>query len=277
MQDAHLAALGLLDPDDQLAFEIALAAAPSHVRAQVRGEIERLSSGDGLLPDVTPDASLRERVIESVGTAMVDDAILHGERVAPAFSFAGAPQQDEVLLSDEVGQVHRRGGVSSMWRVGAISMLSAAAVLAAAFVFVVRTNQTMERTFAQNKNISNQFEVFGGNLAFDAAFNADTRRVLFESVDESFSGQVAVFVNERTGRGSLLAKDLPTVEGEVYHVVVINDKNEIIAKGAQFEGGALFREESAVEGLRAGTKLALVRATRGIAPTADRILAVATV
>ena len=67
---ASLDAMGLLDPEEREAFELAFRAAAPALQAQIRREQLRLSYIDGILPVVEPPPGLRARVMAKVREAI---------------------------------------------------------------------------------------------------------------------------------------------------------------------------------------------------------------
>jgi hypothetical protein len=127
LENANLAALGLLDAEEQHAFDKALAAAQPAVRRHVLAEQERWSGGGALLPDVQPPASLRDRVLDAVHANIMDAEL---ESTASSLDFAE-------LSAGQVGGVRK---VAPWWRAGAIALAAACVVLSASFLYVVRSN-----------------------------------------------------------------------------------------------------------------------------------------
>ena len=66
LEHAHLDALGMLEPQEQVEFQRALADAPPSVREMVRREQARACDINAILPDVTPSPELRARVLAAI-------------------------------------------------------------------------------------------------------------------------------------------------------------------------------------------------------------------
>lgn len=255
LEQANLAALGLLDPEEHQSYERALMAAPLSVRDQVKAEQARWAEGGVLLPDVQPPEALRERVLESVQAAMLSS---------------------ELQSSKDLDEATGRRRVSPVWRIGAMGMLSAAAVMTAAFVFTFRTNQLMDQNFRENRMLTDAMAALGGDF-IRALYDPSMKRVILSSEDEAFAGQVALFVDERTGNAMVFAANLAANPTDAYHLVVL-DEHDVFVKDIQTLDEGKQSKRYDVSEIRAGMRIAIVTCRKGESPTsASPVLASAVV
>lgn len=250
LEHAHLDALGLLDERDKAAFEAALATAPAGVRAQVRSEQARWATMETLLPDAEPPAELRERVLDAVHEAIL-------ERSGQALALSGVKR------------------VSPWWRVGAISMLAAAAVLGFAFVSVYTSYQSVTRdngVFGER-----MLSVIGtGTETRDIFYNPSTVHRVFENVAAGeFNGQAALYSNPDWPSAKIVCS-LPAKEGLVYRVVLLDAQGNVADELIEAASGV----NTAVNiGRRVapGSRIAIASVARGSAVRTSDLLLVVTV
>lgn len=211
---ASLDAMGLLDPEEREAFELAFRAAAPPLQAQIRREQLRLSYIDGILPVVEPPPGLRARVMAKVREAIGSMTIrkISGGAIVP--------------------DLRPAYGVNRMWRVGAVAAAAASVVLGLSVL-----QMRMDYTDIQNGQISNGvtdkiLADFGVKFS-QAMFDPHTRFVQFNDAageQQPFAGRALLVVETKTKTGELFLKDLPA-SGAEYEVVVVDEQgHEAIAE-----------------------------------------------
>lgn len=263
LESAHMDALGLLDEQDRAAFDAAFRAAPPALRQQVRAEQARMARMESTLPRVTPDASLRDRVVMAVEHAITEQAI-HG------------------AISGDAGVADFRANRRlSAWRAGAIAMACAAVILGGAFVKVMVDNSEMTRVQGDNATLTALLVGFGNGPMRDALFNDRTQRAIFEpSVSDGVlqgRRQAVLFHNEAWSTMRLFTQ-LPAVEGnQVYRLVVLDDEGQILQELTDFSSTGQLASLEVKATLAAGTRVAIATAMPGVRATVSSILMTATV
>lgn len=261
LENSHLSALGLLDADDQARFDKALAQAPAAVREQVLAEQARWSSGGVLLPDVQPPAQLRDRVLDAVHAAIVDD-VLMGEA------------QGNGLVGAGFGGAGRRR-VHHGWRVASFGMLAGLGVMVGAFGLVYQNHTRMQEQLDSNQAIGSLISKFGPDFD-EAVFSPNTKYVHLASANESLKGRVTVVSNADWEQARVFFADLPQVKGQTYRLVELDSTGKVAAELGSFSGGMSIDTERVVKP-RVGTRVALVLAPaneslKGQPMSQDRIL-----
>ena len=137
---ASMDALGLLDDDERQAFENAFRAAPPHVQAEIRREQLREANATDLLPNISPPASLRARVIAAV---MGKAELLNTEPIAT------------------IGPATRTlASTTAFWRAACIGFATATVVLAG-FVYTVSEENKKIGQEALNADAVETMKAFG--------------------------------------------------------------------------------------------------------------------
>lgn len=257
LENAHLDALGLLDERELAEFNAAFAAAPPEVQRHIRREQARWANVDFLLPRVEAPETLRARVLEAVGRAMLENEITQD---SDPMAFRPAPR------------------VARHWRTGAVSLLAACVILGAAFVNVRQLNEDMRRNMSNSEVQKNIFALLGGTEMNDTLFSQETRRVHFTPIAQGFEGQASLLLNPGWDIGRFACQKLPARPGESYHVALLDDDGQVSTRLAPLgDGGGKGLTTIDLPGalLRAGTRLAIISIADG-ASTAT-ILMTATV
>ncbi len=259
LENAHMDALGLLDEQDRAAFDAAFRAAPPALRDQVRAEQARMARMESTLPRVTPDASLRDRVVMAVEHAIT-----------------------EQTLSGDAGVTDFRANRRlSTWRSGAIAMACAAVILGGAFVKVMVDNAEMSRMQGDNGTLTALLVGFGNGPMRDALFNPATQRAIFEPAIKDGalqSRRQAVLFHNPDWATMRLFTQLPAPEGrETYRLVILDDEGQIVQEVAEFSGTGQLASLEVKATLAAGTHVAIATAVPGLRATAASILMTATV
>ncbi len=249
-EQAQLDALGLLDGEDKASFDDAFDAAPPAVQAHIRSEQARWAQGNPLLPKVSPPADMKDRVMASVTSAIIE-----AEAAEPALVGAGVS-----------------GRVSPAWRAGSIGLLSAVIILGAAFARVYNQNVEMSRTIQNDALLTEMLTKFGNEYMRDSLFDENTRRVVFTASGDEELGRASVFVNPKWKSARFFCTDLPQNDNETYRVVVIDSNNQIVEQLSEFTStGSLMTQEIRMQ-IDPGQSLAIVPAAKGKAARSDDVL-----
>lgn len=263
---AALDALGLLDEQDQAAFEVAFRAAPSAVQTQLRAEQARACRIEGLLPDVAARPELREMVLAAVRRAQAAAAV---EDARSELMPAGRHHRDAGVLA-----IVRPRRVSPIWRAAAIGSATAAVILGAAFVSIRQENLRLSRVAGQDAFINAISSAVGGQQLIDTLFDAGTGKAVLSSVGPT-SAQGSIFYNSKWSSARLVAVGVATKPGEVLRVVEVAADGSMTRDltGDFTSSGGLLVQDIAVE-LRTGElpKLALVAVQRGQPSSAGTVL-----
>jgi hypothetical protein len=208
LEQAHLDALGMLDPEDRGEFNKAFATAPAAVREAVREEQSSMVMvAQGFLPDVDPTNALRERVIADISARML--AAEAGELLEEGSN----PQEFEFRSSNRV---------SRMWRAGAIGLLGVCAVLGAAFVNVLDLNTDMKSKISDTGLPKQVMVGLGADRTNETLFDARTSRGHFVTVKDGFTGVASILHNAEWKDAVVSCKDLPAAApGVTYELVVL--------------------------------------------------------
>lgn len=256
LENANLAALGLLDGDEHAAYERALGKAPLAVREHILREQARWSGGGELLPAVEAPEHLRERVMDAVRGAIVDDEI--------AQSAGGF----------EVGAFGARRGVSPLWRGGALGLLCGVVALSGVLFFVRSAENESDRRIASMSSLESLNQVIGHRFVKDVVFDASTQRVAFAPVG-SFAGELVLFSNDQWTESRAVMNNMPMLgSGERYALVQLDADGKFAGEIGTFDGSVQMNSIG-VEKVERGTQVALVVAGVGRAATAERPLMVA--
>lgn len=259
LENAHMDALGLLDEQDRAAFDAAFRAAPPALREQVRAEQARMARMESTLPRVTPDASLRDRVVMAVEHAITEQAISGGASVGDL-------------------RANRR---LSAWRSGAIAMACAAVILGGAFVKVMVDNSEMTRVQGDNATLTALLVGFGNGPMRDALFSANTKRAIFEpSLAQGAiqSRRQAVLFHNPDWTTMRLFTQLPALEDrQTYRVVVLDEEGQVTEEIAEFSSTGQLASLEVKAVLATGTRVAIATAMPGVRATTASILMTASV
>lgn len=213
---ASLDALGLLDPEEREAFELAFRAAAPALQAQIRREQLRLSHMDGLLPAVEVPPGLRARVMAKVREAIGSMTIrrISGGAIVP--------------------DLRPSYGVNRMWRVGAIAAAAASVVLGLS-VLQMRMDYYDIQTGVGNNIANDQILKDFGIKFSQAMFDPQTHFVQFNDAavaagePKPFLGRALLVIQPESQTGELFLKDLPAAGAEYEVVVVDADGREAVA------------------------------------------------
>jgi len=252
LEAAQLDALGLLDAEEQQAFEKAFAAAAPAVREQVRREQARLCRMESVLPDVAPPADLRQRVLNAVSTAQAAEALseLQSGRVVHMGGRDGASAMPE-----------RR--VSRLWRAAAVGFAAATVVFGVTTLSVQDQYKTLTRQLEDQKLLNDYVVAFGSELVSGAIFDANTKRVFPTSADAGFSGRAALWYNQDWQSADFFAMNLPSAKGTTYKLVARGRDGRVTREIAEFDSGAGVISRKIVVDPKKDYALALVSVRKG--------------
>ena len=242
---AVLDALGMLEDEEARAFSVAFDAAPPATRERVLAEQARLANLEGLLPDVTADAGLRDRVVSAVRNAMLADAVAKASEVE--------------IEDDGVLSIRRSRGVSRVWRIGAIASMAAAVAFGVAFGHTTLRYNDLEERFASNLALDGALNAYGTE-SMEIFFNKHlVQDVEFAPVDSSSPIQVVVEYIDEKSVGFLRCGALPISETVEYALVTLDPNNQIGRSFKQFaSSGQLTSQQLDDFVLENGMRLALV-------------------
>ncbi|MFO0832593.1 MAG: hypothetical protein U0637_12230 [Phycisphaerales bacterium] len=258
LENASLAALGLLDADEHAVFERALSRAPQGVREHILREQARWAGGGELLPNVEAPGHLRERVLDAVRGAIVDDEIAHSAGAFDAPSFGGA----------------RR--VSALWRGGALGLVCACVILSGMLFYVRQSNKESIERLSGIQVGEALGGTFGQRFVNDVVFDASTRRVAFQAERAGFDGRLAIYTNDKWSSWRAVYSDMPALpEGQEYQLVSLTADGRVDRKLAAFDSNVAL-SSAGVEPVEVGTQIALVVVPVGGRASADVILMRAT-
>ncbi len=207
---ATLDALGLLDADERRAFEESFDSAPAALKDEIRREQRRLTDLEHTLPDVSPPASLRDRVLVAVREAMA------------AMAPAGASGVIARIGSNEWSI---RRAVSPLWRAACIGFATATIVLIAVGFYMRDTFDAALQDFRDRDLTQMMIQDLGRDFT-DRLLSPGTVKVSFQPVIDGHRARAAILIDPETRTAYLVTSDLPEVEGE-YTLVIVNDSGDV--------------------------------------------------
>lgn len=260
LESAHLDALGLLDEQEQRAFEDAFVTASPAVQRQVRAEQARWATTSLDASNAEPPPSLKARVMAKVEEAM---------RAGRVGSRSG---------TDSVLRLSSPRRVSPLWRGAAIGF-AAAAALSLFTTLYVSSLASQTGAVAQSDAIVGKLSMdFGAAHYRDIVFDARTTHHVFRGVNGSVEGSASIFINPDWKNARLFCDRLPTVAGKVYVIVAVNERNEPVGetlKEFNCEGTLVALSVESV--IKPGTRLAIASVERGSKITAENVVLVANI
>lgn len=221
---AALDALGMLEPDDQAAFERAFLDAPASVRAQIRAEQARIADLYQNLPDQELSPDLRDRVIAAVHAAVEVEA-------------AGGPRSVLHRPGRFVPKVAQTRRVSPLWRAAAIGLSVAVVVLGVISNQLQQKNQQLgDQVF-----ISDSFNSIGTRHLRDTLFNSGTERVIFELSDaaaaQNLRAEAVLLSNPDWKTSRFICQGLTARNGQTgrFVLAIVNEANQLVQSLEHFE------------------------------------------
>lgn len=257
IEQSVLDAMGILEPEEQVAFEAALANAGPEVRAMVRHEQERLLDLHDLLPPDAPRPELRDMVISAVRAAMrASDAPAVG-RVLPGASHrrAAAP----------TFRPARR--VSPMWRASAIALGAVVVGLTAVTLDIHRVYQV-----AGSRGVVDRlYDGMGAEVLQAFVYDPENTQLVSRMTPVSQQGsraEAALWHHPDWSSAKLFVRQLKTAPNERLRLVVLDDNDRIVSEVAAFQGtGELAQFEVHID-VQSKPRLAICRTVDG----ADELL-----
>lgn len=221
---ALLDSLSMLDDDERSAFEEAFHAAPPHIQAQVRREQARFARSESLLPDVSPPASLRARVVDAVRRAMALDPA-----EAPEHSLRLNDPDD---ISRLPALAHRRK-VAALWRAVALGSVAAAVVLG---VTTMHLQDVVQQLNSDRDPLLDVIKAeFGREHFIKALVDDSTSRVTMTSSSGTTQAQAAVWYNPDWQTARLFGINLPVTKNNHYKLVVTDSNGNPLSVVAEFD------------------------------------------
>lgn len=222
IESAVLETMGLLDEDEQAAFERALNAAPAHVQAHVRREQTRFSDIDAMLPDVEPPAELRSAVIEAVREAIAETLV------------SGGPDAESLTLRPSKG-------VSPAWRLGAVAAVAIAVVLGGATLQMQQEYTQLNQSIRNNAHIDQLNATFGTRFVDDTIFDSRTRQIAFVPENDTLRAKASVYYNPDWNVVRLYCRDLGNEEASsTFRVALIDEAGQVVEVLHRFRPGPGF-------------------------------------
>ncbi len=219
---AVLDTMGLLDEDEQAAFDSAFGAAPAQVQAHVRREQTRFADIDAILPDVEPPVELRSAVIEAVREAIAETLV------------AGGPEADSLTLRPSKG-------VSSAWRLGAVAAVAIAVVLGGTTLQMQQEYTQLNQSIRNNAQIDQLNATFGTRIVEDVVFDSQTRQFAFVPVSDGVAARVSVFYNPGWNAVRLYCRNLGNEESSpTFRVALVDEAGQVVEVLHRFRPGPGF-------------------------------------
>lgn len=240
LENAHLDALGLLDPEEQAAFEKAFAAAPPSVQNHVRADQARWAQASPLLPNVEPSPDLRDKVLGAVSAAIL---------------------VEEGAQADASLELRPSRRVAPWWRSLSIGMLTAAVTLGAVSVYVLKENRDLQQQIVSSHVTESLMQVKATQIVNDILLDQSTKQAAFQPSDAAlacgFQGAASLFDNKSWEKPIIFCKG-GRVEGiQGYRLVVLDSNNKVTEGLLDIEPGKDVKNIT-VQRLAAGTRLAVI-------------------
>lgn len=207
LEMAVLDTLGLLDEQEQAAFEMAFRSAPPAVQAQVRREQTRFAKIDHLLPQVEPPAGLRAAVLE---------------RLRREFAQAEQSQVASIL------PMARSRGVSPLWRAAALGLLAASVTFGVLTFQLVHQAERTAKQIRSDALLAELGREFGSGFVRDVLFAKDTSRIVLAAERSDFVGQASLFVNPEWRQAKFFHASMPTPEGQTLRLAILDDQGRVV-------------------------------------------------
>lgn len=256
IEQAVLDALGILEPEEQRAFEKALASANDDVKAQVREEQERMLDLEELLPDEAPRAELRDMVLSAVRAAMREESARPtiAGRVGPAGAGRGFRPAKRV---------------SPVWRAAAIA-------LGAATVAMMAVTYQIQQSFSQANDralVDALYENLGAEYVEDMLFDEGTARISMQRVSETAGrAEAAIWHNPDWTSPRMFLTKVNTQADERLRLVVLDSEGNVVREVSEFSAtGELVGMEIPVN-VTPGIRVALYKSTLGENNLGEKLL-----
>lgn len=201
---AALDAFGLLDEYETDLYSRSFHHAPASVQDEIVRIQAELVANESLLPNVTPDAGLRERVLEAVARAIEDE---DATTLAPLASIGGR------LSYIPVAPRPRLALSGQFWRAAALLLASTTLVMTF-FWAEARNEGSRIAVLALDQNMILQLEQEIGPTFRDFLGNPSCDRRVFRNKTPRTSAIGTLFVDGKTQSAFLLLLDMPILEGD---------------------------------------------------------------
>ncbi len=218
-----LDSLGLLEPEESERFEREFLRAPASIRDQVRLEQSRLTDLTDLLPDVEPNDTLRERVLEAVREAM-------GAHPAPPAVVRHAPGRVAPRLT-------RGPRVSWVWRSSAIAMAVIVAILGVSITQIQMDFDTLDN----QQQLAQLHNRMGAEYAHDILLDPSTQIVHMLPVGAADSqASASLVINPDWNVARLYHLNVGAQDAGDYRLVVLDDRDKVVGQIATFRSDGRF-------------------------------------
>lgn len=209
---ASLDAMGLLEPSEREAFEIAFTSASPSVQATVRREQLRVTEMAGTHPGLETPPGLKARVLSALRVAMTEAKQSVGLRLA------GSPGNTPATLPTIHGvtQVHR------WWRTAAISAVAASIVLAIGMQQIRSEVRATDRQIVSNE-LSDTFRKDFGLQFSEMLTDSETDLIAFSTQTKgSIRPRAALIINRDTRHAYLFTRNLPSSDTG-YELIAVSE------------------------------------------------------
>lgn len=237
IEQAVLSAMGLLEPEEQDAYDRALEAASPAIQAIVRRERERLSDITPLLPDEEPPAELRGKVLSAVREAMRERA----NNTAPARQTTHAAS-DKVVAAGAVASgrvpvpaLKKSRRVSPLWRVTAFGLVAATMVMGVVMGQMQQEYSSLGDVAFTSKLLD---DVGYTRVLHDMVFDESTQKAVMFTTEEGaasgFQGSASVMHNSDWSKARVFYQGFPTGTDDTFSVVAVDDDGNIASSLGSF-------------------------------------------
>ena len=271
--DAH----GMLDDDERRGFERSLNAASEPVRRQIQREQARLVDLTGLLPEVSPPESLRERVLSAVRAEIreqLETVRVQDSRMPQTSGMAASPRTvrheptaNSTASNDAVPtprRLRRPSRVNALWRAGTLGLTAAAVTLAVMMVNLRNEYVSLADRIDTDARLDAAIQSLGSENLIDTIFDSQTVRVTFQLAPEVMEGlngaapMTSIYFNPDWS-GCNIYHRLPAVQaGESYELAILDDNDDIASVAYTFSSsGSLTISRIEDKSITASTRLAI--------------------
>jgi hypothetical protein len=243
IESTMLHAMGLLDDAEREAYEAAFDAAPSAVQLRVRDEARRMADLGDLIPEIEPDANLREMVLAAVRAAMREEE--NETRIAQVAQASPVIGRIEPALPSSTNRVaaHSQPKLSSsqrvnrFWRVAAVGFAAASIALGVVTVNMLQTfHQAQSRAL-----VASLYDTIGAQYLESTIFDANTQRVALTSQTNT-TAVAAIWTNPDWKTARLFVKNLASENNQPYRLVVLDKDGNIAREIATFSPNGEFQD-----------------------------------
>jgi hypothetical protein len=223
-----LHALGLLEDGERQAYEAAFDAAPASVQKRVREEARRMADLGDLIPEVEPNAELRDVVLAAVRAAIREEE--NESRIAQQSSGAspvvGRIDPSSAARSRPTSQpkLSKSPRVNRLWRVAGIGFAAASIAMGAVMINI---QQTLKDANTHNSLVNSAYDKLGPNFVLDLSEEA-TERICLVATDSASKSVASVWKNPDRDTGHLLVNNLVGEQNRPLRLVLLDADNNIV-------------------------------------------------